>query len=122
MVEDPAVERIGAEEVGVDPAWEGVGSVCQVGEVLGYGASAVRGEGQDLPRILQALAGETHVHLALAGDVLEATSVDDAHVGKSSPSRARRAIRGPGTEWLVITASAPDTPSTVFKASTLRPR
>ena len=97
-------------------------SVCQVGEVLGYGARAVRGEGQDLPRILQAFAGEAHVLLALAGDVLEATSVDDAHVGKFISFQARRAISGPGTEWLVITASAPDTPSTVFRASTLRPR
>ena len=39
-------------------------------------------------------AGETHVLLALAGDVLEATTVDDAHVGKVIPSQGAA-----GDQW-----------------------
>jgi hypothetical protein len=94
MVDDPAVERAGVEEFGVDPAWEGVGLACEVGEVLRYRACAVRGEGQDLPRIFQTFAGETHVLLTLAGDVLEATTVDDAHVRKVTPTQGAA-----GDQW-----------------------
>src|SRR5215210_1176465 len=87
-LQDARVERVGPEEPGVHAAREGGGPVGEVGEVLGDGASAVGGERQDPPRPLEALAGEAHVLLTLAGDVLEATAVDDAHVWDASEGAA----------------------------------
>ena len=80
LLDDPKVESVGVEEPGVDAPWEGFDPVDKGGEVLGYRVSAVRGEGQYLPGTFQALAGEAHVLLAPAGDVLQAASVNDAHV------------------------------------------
>ena len=56
----------------------------------------MRGESQDLPRILQALAGETHIHLALAGDILEAAPVYDACVWKVIPFQSTACDQGTG--------------------------
>ncbi len=77
---DAAVERVRAEEVCVHAAGEGEGLAFQVREVFGDRAGAVRGERDDALSAFEALASELHVSLAPAGDVLEATAVDDARV------------------------------------------
>ena len=69
------------EERGIHAAREGRDPGRQVGEVLGNGARAVGGESDDALRSLEPLAGETHVLLAFAGDVLQGAAVDDTSVG-----------------------------------------